>query len=310
MKKIFKLLFVTILSMLLLNVVNASTKTMERNSSNNYGVKKDIIITESNMNNILNTKYVNASEKIYDFSNILTDSEERELKNKIDNFIEKTGMDFVILTDSVPYYDDHDNAIYATDFYDYNDFAIDYKNYSGVILFRNTYESNPYYGLYTTGDAQLYISYERSESILDDIYDSFVSKRYLAGMSKAIDEVAYYYNAGIPSEYEEAYIDENGNIVVPEHYEPPLLVAILTGLFATGISTKVMVSKNKMVYKAKEANEYLKVDTVKYNRQDTRLVSTNTVSRYDPPSSSSSGGGGHSFGGSSGIGHSGGGRHG
>ncbi len=149
-----------------------------------------------------------------------------------------------------------------------------------------------------------------NEIILDAIYRYFTSRNYLARMSKAIEEATYYYEQGIPNEYQEAYIDENGDIVIPKKYNPPLLVAILTGLFTTGITTKVMVSKNKMVHKAKEANEYLKVDTIKYNRQDTKLISTNTVSRYDPPSSSSSGGGGHSFHGSSGIGHSGGGRHG
>ena len=54
----------------------------------------------------------------------------------------------------------------------------------------------------------------------------------------------------------------------------------------------------------------MKSDTIKYNRQDSRLVSTHTTSHYDPPSNSSSGGG-HSFSGSSGLGHGGGGgRHG
>ncbi|UKI58980.1 MAG: hypothetical protein L6V81_08665 [Clostridium sp.] len=47
----------------------------------------------------------------------------------------KTQMDMVILTDSVPYTNDNTNDTYASDFYDYNDFWNKFqKNYSGVIF--------------------------------------------------------------------------------------------------------------------------------------------------------------------------------
>lgn len=310
MKKICRFLVIIVLSLIVVNPISASTNTFPRNNDNNYGIKKNIKVTEGNIDNIKDTKYVKASEKIYDFSDILTDAEEKELKTLIDKFIEKTGMDMVILTDNYSYSSDFDNAIYATDFYDYNDFGLDYKNYSGVILFRNTYPSNPFYNVYTTGDAQIYFSDSRCDDVLDAIYNDFVSHNYLVGMKKFINELSLFYDDGIPQGYEEAYIDELGNLVIPKHYNPPYLIAALIGLFTTGITTKVLVSKNKMVYKAKEADKYLKSDTIKYNRQDSRLVSTHTTSHYDPPSNSSSGGG-HSFSGSSGLGHGGGGgRHG
>ena len=187
---------------------------------------------------------------------------------------------------------------------------MDYDNYSGVILFRNSYENDPYYNMYLTGDAQLYFSYERCEQTLDDIYDYFVSKNYLKGMKIFIDEFTDYYNSGMPSEYQNAYIDENGFIVIPKTYNPPFILSGVVAAIIAAFSTKRNVSKNKMVFKAKEANEYLVADSIKYNRKDSKLVSSHTTSHYNPPSSSSSGGG-HSFGGSSGIGHSGGGgRHG
>ena len=126
-----------------------------------------------------------------------------------------------------------------------------------------------------------------------------------------VNDFIDYYKEGIPKGYEEAYLDENGFIVIPRHYNPPYIAATIAGLIVSLIVTSVLVKKNKMVYKAKEANSYLNKDSIKYSRKDSRLVSTNTVSHYNPPSSSSSSGGGHSFGGSSGIGHSGGGgRHG
>lgn len=313
MKKIFKLLFIFLLFISVIKI-NASTKTFERKEENNYGVKKEIITTNTNINNIKKTKLVDASEKIYDFSNILTDEEEVELKKYIDEFKNTTNMDMVILTDNVPYSIDQENADYAVDFYDYNDFGMETKTFDGVILFRNTYEMDPYFNIYTTGNAQIYFTYERCESTLDNIFDYFVNKDYLFGMKIFINDFIDYYKEGIPNGYENAYLDENGFLIIPRVYNPPYTIAFIGGLIVSIITICIMVSKNKMVYKAKEANTYLNKETIKYNKKDSRLISTNTVSHYNPPSSSShSGGGGssHSFGGSSGIGHGGGGgRHG
>ncbi len=52
-------------------------------------------------------------------------------------------------------------------------FGLDDEYYSGVLLLRNTYESNPYFNIYTFGEAQLYFTYERLENVLDDIYPYF-----------------------------------------------------------------------------------------------------------------------------------------
>ena len=118
----------------------------------------------------MKTKYVDASEKIYDFSDILTDSEEQELKVLIDNFYNKTKMDLVIVTDELPYVSDDQNMEYAEDFYDYNDFGLGTKHYDGIVLFRNTYYLDPYYDMTLTGEAQFYYT-PRIDDILDTIYD-------------------------------------------------------------------------------------------------------------------------------------------
>ncbi len=333
MKRINKILLI-MLSFLLITYTNAeeleeknveevtdssemitTTGNSERTEANNYGVNKNWTINSSNMSNVLKTPLVDASLKIYDYANILSEEEEQKVKSLISEYIEKTGMDMVFVSINMPYSSDHENEDYAADFYDYNDFGLDYKNYSGVILFRNTYPSDPFYNAYTTGDAQIYFSDSRCDDVLDAIYNDFVSHNYLVGMKKFINELSLFYDDGIPQGYEEAYIDETGNLVIPKHYNPPYLIAAIIGLFTTGITTKVLVSKNKMVYKAKDANRYLDLDSVKYSKKESHLISTNTVSHYNPPHESSGshyGGGGssHSFGGSSGIGHSGGGRHG
>lgn len=309
MKRKWKVILGIIILLISYNV-NASTNLLERNESNNYGINKKIVLTEERLNKIKETKYVNANEKIYDFSDILTDDEEQRLYSKIQQFIEKTKMDFVILTDNVPYSNDKVNEDYAVDFYDYNDFGLNKEHYDGVIFFRNTYESDMYYGAYMTGNAMLYFTNERNDITLDNIYNDIHSGNYLMGIEHFMDEFLNYYNEGIPSKYQESYLDEKGNVVYVKTFLPPITLATVISLVTAIIVISIMIKKNKMVYKAKEANEYLDSNSLKYNRKDTKLVATHTTRHYNPPTDTSSGGGSHSFSGSSGMGHSGGGRHG
>lgn len=313
MRKVYRVLFTIIIFIISINVF-ASTNLLERNEENNWGINKNIDITLERLNIIKQTKYVDASEKVYDFSDVLTDEEEAEIKEYVDKFISATKMDLVILFDSVPYSYDERNAEYAVDFYDYNNFGIDYDSYSGVILFRNTYDMDPYYGIYNTGIAQQYFPEERYDATLDKIYNYFVNRNYVKGIKLFIDDFINYYELGIPDNYKDSYLDENGFLIVPDRFNPPIAVAAIISLVVTGITMGILVSKNKMVKKLNNANDYIDANSMKYEHKESHLVSSNTVRHYHPPHESSGGGsfGGssHSFGGSSGIGHSGGGRHG
>ena len=75
MKKYIKLLIVLFLTIFIsFNTVNASTNTKER-TEDNYLISDKITVTESNKYNILQTPAVDASEKVYDFADLFTDSE-------------------------------------------------------------------------------------------------------------------------------------------------------------------------------------------------------------------------------------------
>lgn len=308
MKKLVKIIILTILLILPFSL-KAEVTLKERNETNNYGVNKKWSITDSNIDNVKNTKYVDANEKIYDFSNVLTEEEKKELKSLIDDYITKTKMDMVILIDSLPYVLDSENEDYTVDFYDYNDFGIDFENYSGVILFRNTYETNPYFNVYMFGNAQLYYSYERSENMLDAIYSDLKNKNYLDGFSSFIDIYKNYYKQGIPSEYKDYYIDSMGYL--KKKYNIPWLIAFIVSTFVTIITLTIMVNKNRMVKKDTKATEYLNNASINYAKRNKTLISSHTT-HYTKSDLSSSGGGGFSSSrGSSGGGHtSGGGRHG
>lgn len=313
MKKIFRCLFILVLASFSVINVYASTNTYDRNELENYGIKKNIDVN-SKMNYIMKTKAVNADEKVYDFADLLTDDEEQQLKTRIDQFIEDNNMDMVIVTDSFTYYNDKENEAYADDFYDYNDFGINYEHNTGVLLLRNANPSDPYYHMSTSGDAQLYLNDSRVDSILDDIYADIHEGRYLDGFIRFVNETDNYIKLGMPSSAENYYVDDDGNMHrLKRKYHPPLAVAGLAGLIVAGIVIGIMVSKNKMIKKATRAEEYIDKESINItNRQDTFIRShTSSYTVSSSSSGHSGGGGGHSFhSGSSGFSHGGGGRHG
>ena len=199
MKKLY-LIFLSICLFSFTSIVNADTCV--RDATNNYGVNKKWNMTSNRIKHANSTPCVDASEKIYDFSNLLSDEEKKSLKQKMQEFELLTNMDIVFVSTDFYYSSDSKNEDYAADFYDYNDFGLKYDHYSGVLLLRNTYSENPYFNIYTFGSAQLYFSYNRLENILDRIYPYFKNDvSYYNGINIFIDDLADYYNSGISEKY-------------------------------------------------------------------------------------------------------------
>ena len=184
------------------------------------------------------------------------------------------------------------------------------KNYDGVILFRNTYEQDPYFNVYTFGKAHLYYPQNRCDYVLDEIYSDLKSRNYIDGFTKFISGFDSYYDSGIPNELKDYYIDDMGYI--KKGYKLPLLTAFITATIVTIITISLMVKKNKMIKKETRAAEYLNNSSIKYTKRNKNLISSHTTHYTRVESSSSGGGGGFSsHSGSSGGGHGGGsGRHG
>lgn len=279
--------------------------TKERTEENNYGVNKRIEINNNNLYNIKNTPYVDASEKVYDFANILTDSEEEIIYNYSKEFKEETGMELIYVTINMSYSYDSKHDTYASDFYDYNDFGLDLENYDGILLLRNNYSYDRYYNMYTFGNAQLYFNQSRYDDVLDSIYYEISHDQYISGFREFKDKCLQYYKSGIPSSNKNAYIDEDG--FIRYNYSIPYLLCLGISSVLTLITMLILVNKNKMVKKATKASEYIDRKSVNYRTKNDRFITSRTTSY----TVSSSGGGGGSRGGSSGRGFSGGGgRHG
>lgn len=306
------LIIVTFIStyILLPITVNAEVKTYNREELENYGVNKKWNINTNNKDNILKTYAVDSNQKIYDFSDVLTDEEEQKLTDRMYDFTEKYKIDIVILVDNYQYTQDSQNTTFATDFYDYNDFGINFEKYDGVMLFRNTYEQNPYFDAYSFGNAQLYFYDTRLSNALDYIYDDLHNESYYEGFNKFIDKMEEYYNEGKLTDY---YVDDSGFLQkqkTSSYYLKMIGLSMLIALIITGIIIYILIKKNKMILKATKATVYMNKEKSKITNVQDNFVTSNTTS-YVISSSSSSGGGHSSSGGSSGGGFSsGGGRHG
>lgn len=317
MRKLSKIFLILLLSIIGVTSVNALPIVEERTEENLKVNKKEIEITSINKENILNTPSVNASEKIYDFSDVLTDEEEENLYNKVINFISKTKIDMVIVTINKTW-SDYQIEEFADDFFDYNDFGMNMSDtsYDGILVVRNTNDYNRYYYISTGGMGQVYFPKDRVNDILDDMYNGMHNDLYYEGFNSFIDSSYQNYLLGIPSKYEGATVDKkgdlydsNGKLVSYETgvYRLPYGIALIIASIVTLITMIILISKNRMIEKATKAKEYLDKNSVNYTKKEDVFLHTHTTS-YKITSSSGSGGGGshHS---SSGFSHGGGGRH-
>lgn len=304
MKKRY-LLFSLILFILFLIPVKAEVNTCNREELDNYGVTK-FEVNDNIKSYVMQTPCVYANEKVYDFVEILPLEVEERLQEKIKNFTEKTGFDFVIVTDSFPYNIDEMNEDYAADFYDFNDFSKD-----GVIFFRNTNPADPYYATYYFGEAQLYYEPD-TDYFLDNIYSYIHGGSYEEGINYLIDMMLSDYERG--DKLTDYYVDADGYLVAKFKVGRSIIISGIAALVITIVYMSNLVSLNKMILVATKATNYVDRDNIRYAVNKNNFVNTITTSHYVGSTSSGSygggGGGHHSSGGHSGGGHSGGGRHG
>ena len=296
MRKVYLIILAFVLN---ITIISASTNTIPRTDSD-LGVNKKWNITEKNIDNVKRTPRVDASEKIYDFAEILTEAEEESLYAKIGNYIAETKMDVVVLTTDLEY-SDYELEDYAADFYDYNDFGIDFNDYSGVIIIINMNSYNRFYNIYTFGNAMEFYSYSTCEDILDYIFYDVKNENYLEAFSKFVTKLKYYYDSGIQNGI---IINENGTI--SHKFRVPWLTSIIVSAIITTIIMFILIKKNKMIKKETQAQVYLDRNNLRFNNMVDHFVSSHTTSYVI--NSNSGGGGSHS--GSSGGSHGGGGgRH-
>lgn len=280
-------------------------ETCTRDSSNNFGVNKKWDMTnKSRQQYALSTPCVDVKDKVYDFSDILTSEEEIAIKATMESYSDKYHMDIIFVSYNLPYHIDKDNEDWLADFYDFNDFGLEYEKYDGIAIFRNTYDLNPYYQILSFGETQMYLYDSRYDHIVEKVGSYFRAKNYTGAVDKIL---SYYDSCYYKGPLKGYYIDDMGYI--KRKWYPHWFVYTLFGIIVGLIYMSSGLRKHKMVKKATAAREYFMKDTLNLTTQNDRFLNSHTSSYT--VSSSSGGGGGHSSGGGhSGGGHSGGGGHG
>lgn len=280
-----KIIFTIISLLVFISSINCYAKplTYDRNQESNYGVKKNIDI-QSNYNNIMKTPLVNADEKIYDFTDHISEIEKEKIRLKIKEFSEKNLIDFVFLSDSNPYpeeskkycstqfktsYFRENNEKRATDFYNYNDFGINFKNYNGIVYYENL-TADPcdgiyYYDMFVYGDIRRYLSEDDIYNLMKDLLPYKNEKRNYEGISNLLDNI----ELKIEENKNKNKIEEN--ITTPNEVKFPWSLVIFDFIVSL-IIVVLMIRKNTLVNKEKTATNYVKRGSLKITNKKDRVI--------------------------------------
>lgn len=293
MKK-FKKMYWLILICIFTSCFNvfASTKTYTR-TEEDYLIPDDIVVTESNISDIMSTPAVDTLEKIYDFADLFTMDEEEKLYDEVSNYINKYSLDMAIVT--IDYNNKGSAMEYADDFYDYNLFK-----YDGLLLLIDMDTREIF--ITTTGDAISMYSDYRIDLILDGVYEDVSNEYYYDASSKFVKISSELAALGLPSGNEDYAVSADGTIKKDLHLSGIFIFALV----GTIIIILIMVATNRMVKRASSSREYLNKSTMQIKDISTIFLGSN-VSKVRISDTSSSGGS-STRSSSSGRSHGGGGR--
>lgn len=297
MKKLIRIFF--LLCIVFTNIdVYASTNTFERTAENNYLVT-NVDISGISLEHILTTPAVDATEKVYDFANLYTDSQEKKLYNIVTDYIDVVDMDLAIVT--IDSNQKTSTEAYAQDFYDYNSFGFN-DTYDGI-LFLIDMQNREFY-MVTTGYAITMYTDARIDLCLDEAFDYIASGDYYNGTVAFIDKAQSFAEMGAPDSYgNEPKVTGKAKLAIM-----PWSSIFFGALITTIVVMFILIKNNKLVRQANSSRHYL--SHVDINTVNEVFLGRNVHSSRRVHSSSSSGGGGGSSisRGSSGRSHGGGGR--
>lgn len=246
------------------SVVFASTKVNTR-TEGNYLVPADVIVTESNKKAILGTPAVNASEKLYDFAGILSESEEETLYKHMKHFIDSTGMDYVIVTTSKN--NKASSKDYAKDFYNYNDFLND-----GILLLIDRDNKGIY--MITSGRAVELFPDSRMEPILKNVFTLTKENKFFEACKSFTTSISEFVQIGVVRDDEVVKVGDDGTVKISKDYH--LLEIALFALIGTVIIIGILIFNSRMVKKATSAKDFLSKETMQIKDISEMFLGTKT----------------------------------
>lgn len=132
------------------------------------------------------------NQKVYDFYDLFTEDEVRELENIAKEYGAMGQVDIVMITEES--LDGKSIKGYLEDFYDAYGFGFNKSYGDAVLILVNMDPSNRGVEIQGYGDAEYYIQNDRIEHILDDITPLLSDNDYYKAMVEFAKQVAYYMN--------------------------------------------------------------------------------------------------------------------
>ena len=189
--KRFNYLIIILISFFTISLnCNATTRTYTR-TIDNLLLPSDVTVDSNMIQDVLNTPAVIASEKIYDFANLIDDTNEGKLVEEINAFTKSSDMEIIIVTTNN--LNGFQLPQYTYNFYDYNDFLT-----NGVTLVIYTGGNKPEIFMGNSGkeDSFIFTTYNetRVNKTLAYIYNGKISEgKYYEACDEYIDIIKGFY---------------------------------------------------------------------------------------------------------------------
>ena len=223
-------------------------------------------------------------DHVVDQAELLTSKERAKLDDLLDSYIEKTGMDLVVVTT-----DDAGGKTaeeYADDFYDENGYGIG-KDNSGALLLIDM--DNRMIWISTTGEMIDRLTDSKIDSVIDAGYDDLVDGDYDECLTACVQKLGKYARGRYIAAWEAV----------------AALILGLAAAFMTGRTVKAnyKVKKNHAIYPYREKSNFALTansDAFVNTFVTTRVIASSSgssggSSTHTSSSGSSHGGGGRSF---------------
>lgn len=218
--------------------------------------------------------------RLVDEADLLSESEETELSDMLDEISERQQVDLVVVTvDSLEGESPRD---YADDFYDYNDYGFGEEK-DGILFLismeeRDWYISTTGYGITAVTDAGLEYM---SEKFLPRLSDGEYARAFQI-FAKQCDSYITQAREGAP------YDIDN---VPKEPFSPlgSLGIALVAGFVTALIATGVMRHGLRSVHSKSSADDYVKRDSLRLTKDYELFLYRNVTRREKPKQNTSSG---------------------
>ncbi len=223
------------------------------------------------------------SDKVVDYANILTDSEEQKLEEKLLDIVDEYGFDIAVVT--VESTEGKSMTAYADDYYDYN-----YYGENGLML------------LYNHGTNEAYITTDgKGIRAFTDNGIAAVGKEVRPYLDNGKYSKAFEAFADTSEQYIDYYVSK-GKAYSPKNYTMIFIISLGIGLLVAAIVCFSLKSQLKTAVKQTNAKAYVRSgsrnvtyarDIYLYKKVTRRKIESNNGSSTHTSSSGDTHGGGH-----------------